>query len=68
MLKICFAGILSIALVFGIICAEACIGMLLFNWVMSLYNCTFVLTFRQAFSICCLFGFIIHLFKLALKK
>ena len=36
---------LALALVFGVVCFEAWIGMLLFNWVMGLFGCAFALTF-----------------------
>ena len=43
--------LLVIALVFGIVCFEAWIGMLLFNWLMGLFGCAFSLTFWQALGV-----------------
>lgn len=63
MSKTCLAVIIALAVVFGILCFEAWIGMLLFNWVMSLFGCTFTLTFWQSFGVCVLLGFVGNYFK-----
>ena len=55
--------ILMLVLAFGIVCLEAWIGMLLFNWVVGLFGGTFALTFWQAFGICALLSFIGNLFS-----
>ena len=54
----CLMVILALALVFGVVCFEAWIGMLLFNWVMGLFGCAFALTFWQAFGVCALLSFV----------
>ena len=64
----CLVVILAIALVFGIVCLEAWIGMLLFNWVMVLFGCTFALNFWQAFGICVLLSFVGGFFKSSSKS
>lgn len=56
-------GILALVLVFGAACVEAWIGMLLFNWVLSLFDCAFALTFWQAFGIQVLLSFVGGFFK-----
>ena len=60
--------ILTLALSFGLVCLEAWIGMLLFNWVVGLFGCAFTLTFWQAFGICTLLSFIGGFFKTNSKK
>lgn len=57
------AIILVIALAFGLVCLEAWIGMVIFNWVMGLFGAAFALTFWQAFGICILLSFIGSFFK-----
>ena len=57
------AIILVIALAFGLVCFEAWIGMVIFNWVMGLFGVAFALTFWQAFGICILLSFIGSFFK-----
>ena len=64
----CLAVILAIALVFGIVCLEAWVGMLLFNWVMVLFGCTFALNFWQAVGICGLLNFVGGFFKSSSKS
>ena len=54
----CLMVILALALVFGVVCFEAWIGMLLFNWVVGLFDCAFTLTFWQAFGVCALLSFV----------
>lgn len=60
--------ILGIAVIFGIYCLEAWIGMLLFNWVVGLLGYAFMLTFWQTFGICLLLAFIGGFFKSSSKK
>ena len=60
--------VLGIIIAFGLYCLEAWIGMLLFNWVMGLLGCAFMLTFWQAFGICLLLAFIGGFFKSSSKK
>jgi hypothetical protein len=55
--------ILVIALLFGFACLESWIGMLIINWVLSLFNVTFALTFWQAFGIVVLLSFVGGFFK-----
>lgn len=57
------AIILVIALAFGLVCFEAWIGMVIFNWVMGLFGVAFALTFWQAFGIWILLSFIGSFFK-----
>jgi hypothetical protein len=57
-----------LALAFGIVCFEAWIGMLLFNWVAGLFGCAFALTFWQAFGICVLLDFVGSFFRTNSKK
>lgn len=57
------AIIIVLALVFGVVCFEAWIGMLIFNWVMGLFGVAFVLTFWQAFGVCILLSFVGGFFK-----
>ena len=64
----CLVVILAIALVFGIVCLEAWVGMLLFNWVMVLFGCTFALNFWQAFVIFFLLSFVGGFFKSSSKS
>ena len=68
MIKGCLVAILVIALAFGIICAEAGIGMLIFNWVMGLFNCAFTITFWQSFGVCILLSFIGGFFRTTVHK
>jgi hypothetical protein len=64
-----FAAImLIIALVAGIVCFEAWLGMVIFNWVMGLFNCSFTLTFWQAFGVCVLLSFVGSFFKSSSKS
>ena len=60
--------ILGLALVFGALCLEAWIGMLLFNWVVSLFGSAFALTFWQAFGVCVLLSFVGGFFKSSSKN
>ena len=60
--------ILVLAVSFGVLCFEAWIGMLLFNWVMSLFGWAVALTFWQAFGICALLTFVGGFFKTATKS
>ncbi len=64
----CLMVIIAIALVFGVICLEAWVGMLLFNWVMTLFGCVFALNFWQAFGICVLLSFVGGFFKSSSKS
>ena len=57
------AVIIVLALVFGVLCLEAWIGMLIFNWVMGLFGVAFALTFWQAFGVCVLLSFVGGFFK-----
>ena len=57
------AVIIVIGLVFGLVCLEAWIGMLIFNWVMGLFGVAFALTFWQAFGVCVLLSFVGGFFK-----
>lgn len=57
------AVIIVLALVFGVVCFEAWIGMLIFNWVMGLFGVAFALTFWQAFGVCVLLSFVGGFFK-----
>ena len=68
MSKNCLMLILGLALAFGIVCLEAWIGMLLFNWVAGLFGWAFILTFWQAFGICALLSFVGGFFKSSSKK
>lgn len=52
-----------LALVYGAVCLEAWIGMLIFNWVMGLFGVAFTLTFWQAFGVCVLLSFVGGFFK-----
>ena len=52
-----------LALVFVLVCFEAWIGMLIFNWVMGLFGVAFALTFWQAFGVCVLLSFVGGFFK-----
>ena len=63
MIKNCLIVILVLALAFGILCLEAWIGMLLFNWVVGLFGGAFALTFWQAFGVCVLLSFVGGFFK-----
>ena len=62
------AVIIVLALVFGIVCFEAWIGMLIFNWVMGLFGVAFALTFWQAFGVCVLLSFVGGFFKSSLSS
>ena len=55
--------VIVLALVFGLVCLEAWIGMLIINWVLGLFGVAFALTFWQAFGICVLLSFIGSFFK-----
>lgn len=57
------AVIIVIALVFGILCFEGWIFMLLANWVLSLFSVAFAFTFWQAFGVVLLLSFIGGFFK-----
>ena len=57
--------LMAIILVLGIVCLEAWIGMLLFNWV---FGCAFTLTFWQAFGVCVLLSFVGGFFKSSSKS
>lgn len=57
------AVIIVLALVFGVVCFEAWIGMLIFNWVMGLFGVAFALTFWQTFGVCVLLSFVGGFFK-----
>lgn len=67
-MKILMTIILTLALAFGLVCLEAWIGMLLFNWVADLFGWTFILTFWQAFGFCFLLNFVSSFFKSSSKK
>jgi hypothetical protein len=67
MIKGCLIAIFAIALAFSVIYAEAGIGMLIFNWVMGLFNCAFTITFWQSFGICILLSFIGGFFRTSVK-
>ena len=60
--------IIALALVFGCFCLEAWLGMLLFNWVISLFGGTFVFTFWQAFGVVVVLSFIGGFFKSTSSK
>ena len=60
--------LMAIILVLGIVCFEAWIGMLLFNWVMGLFGCAFSLTFWQAFGVWALLSFVGGFFKSSSKN
>ena len=65
-MKTSMAIILVLALALGIVCFEAWIGMLLFNWV---FGCAFTLTFWQALGVvCALFTFVGGFFKSSSKN
>lgn len=64
----CLMVILALALMFGVGCFEAWIGMLLFNWVMGLFGCAFTLTFWQAFGVWALLSFVGGFFKSSSKS
>ena len=64
----CLMVLLALAVVFGIVCFEAWIGMLLFNWVMVLFDCTFAINFWQAFAVCALLMFVGGFFKSSSKN
>lgn len=66
--KNCLMIILGLALVFGALCFEAWIGMLLFNWVVGLFGGVFALTFWQAFGVCVLLSFVGGFFKTSSKN
>ena len=68
MIEGCLAVILVIALVFGLVCLESWVGMLIFNWVMGLFGCAFALTFWQAFGVCVLLSFIGGFFRTTVHK
>ena len=55
--------IIVLALVFGCFCLEAWLGMLLFNWVISLFGGAFTFTFWQAFGIVLVLSFIGGFFR-----
>lgn len=57
------AVIIVIALVFGVLCFEGWIFMLLANWVLSLFSVAFAFTFWQAFGVVLLLSFIGGFFK-----
>lgn len=57
-----------LALAFGVVCFEAWLGMLLFNWAAGLFSCTFALTFWQAFCICILLDFVGSFFRTKSKN
>lgn len=67
-MKTLLAVILAIGLVFGIVCFEAWIGMLLFNWVMTLFGVAFSLTFWQSFGVWCLLSFVGGFFRTTVRK
>lgn len=57
------AVIIVIALVFGVLCFEGWVFMLLANWVLSLFSVAFAFTFWQAFGVVLLLSFIGGFFK-----
>lgn len=58
-----FVLIIVIAMVFGLLCLEGWIFMLLANWVLGLFSIAFTFTFWQAFGIVVLLSFIGGFFK-----
>lgn len=68
MMKTLKTIILVLVLTFGIVCFEAWLGMLLFNWVVGLFGCTFILTFWQTFGICILLDFVGSFFRTKSKN
>jgi hypothetical protein len=62
------AIIIVIALVFGIMCLEGWIGMVIINWVAGLFSLGFTITFWQAFGLCILLSFIGSFFKSSSSK
>lgn len=61
--EIILIAVVVLALVFGCLCLEAWLGMLLFNWVISLFGGAFAFTFWQAFGIVLALSFIGSFFK-----
>ena len=55
--------IVTLALIFGVTCLEAWLGMLLFNWVIALFGGNFAFTFWQTFGIVVALSFIGKFFK-----
>ena len=62
-MKVFLIVVATITLIFGFVFFEAWIGMLLFNWVMSLFGVAFTITFWQAFGLCALLSFVGGFFK-----
>lgn len=56
-------AVIALAIVFGCICLEAWLGMLLSNWVIALFGGAFAFTFWQAFGIVLVLSFIGSFFK-----
>lgn len=60
----CLLGvILGLAIVFAVVCVEAFIGMIIFNWVMGLLGISLVASFWQAFGVCLLLSFVGGFFR-----
>lgn len=57
-LTIIGAVVVSLAIAFGIGCAESWLFMKIANWVLGLLNVAFKLTFWQSFGICLLLSLI----------
>ena len=67
-LTIIGAVVVSLAIAFGIGCAESWLFMKIANWVLGLFNVTFKLTFWQSFGVCVLLSFIGGFFKTPSSK
>lgn len=61
--EIILIAAIVLALVFGCLCLEAWLCMLLFNWVITLFGGAFALTFWQAFGIVLVLSFIGSFFR-----
>lgn len=55
--------ILSIISIIGLIFFWSWLGMLIFNWVMTLFSCSFTLNYGQALAVCILLFFIRGIFN-----
>ena len=55
--------ILQIIATIGLIYFWSWLGMIIFNWVMTLFSCSFTLNFVQAIGICILLCFLREVFK-----
>lgn len=63
LVEIILIAAIVLALVFGCLCLEAWLCMLLFNWVIALFGGAFAFTFWQAFGIVLVLSFIGSFFK-----